>query len=294
MDGRHEGDRAPRRTARVLAVTVVLALAALPGLALAAQALGEDEAAVTVAPAVRVVRPAPWQAVRTGTPVDVLAEVAGSGACAVRWDDGTANEVVTARGGYCATSRVPARPGMYTVGVTVTGTDGTRREVRTLVVVHDGRGAVQAAGVTGVSPDGARFAVAAGHVPRTRRPAAAGDGDVVTPGGLRARVATVEWVVVTPERHAAVKGTAVGGDGTAYGFVVYSDDRRSDGPATAGAGGGERAPDRARVVVWPRSGGDHPGARPGTPTRDDRPGTSYDLDLARPAPLADGAVAVTR
>jgi len=285
MDGR-DGDQ-DGRVRRTLGVLVVAAALAAPGVAYAQGALTGDGGGGHAAPAVGVVHPAPWQAFHAGAAVDLLAEVAGSRdrTCEVRWDDGTDTEVVPATGGSCAATRVLTAPGMYTVSVSATGASGERTEARTLVVVYDPRaGTVTGHGVTGAPADAVRFAFEADYVPWRRMPAATGAGEFTAPGGAPARVRDVDWVVVTPERTAAVKGTAVTGDGTAYGFVVYGYDRSGHRSRDR-----QPRPDRVRLVVWPRSAGDHPGA---VTTRDDRPGTSYDLDLARPVALAAGAVDV--
>jgi hypothetical protein len=284
MDGRGDQEGRARRTVGAL---VVAALLAVPGVAYAQAALTGDDESGPTAPAVSVVRPLPWQAFRAGAAVDVRADVAGSRdrTCAVRWDDGTDTEAVPATGGGCATSRIMTRPGMYTVSVAATGASGEVTEARTLVVVYDPRsGAVTGQGVTGAPAAAGRFAFEADYVPWRRMPAATGAGAFTAPDGRPAQVREVDWVVVTPERTAAVKGTAVTGDGTAYGFVVYTYDRSGQRSRDAGP-----RPDRVRLVMWPRSAGDHPGV---ATIRDDRPGTSYDLDVARPIALAAGAVDV--
>jgi len=283
MDGRRDQDGRARRTVGAL---VVAALFAVPGVAYAQAALTADDAGEP-GPAVGVVRPLPWQTFRAGAAVDVVADVTGSRdeSCLVHWDDGSAAEAVPATGGSCAASRVVTRPGMYTVGVSATGASGEVTEVRTLVVVYDPRaGAVTGEGVTGTRDGAVRFAFDADYVPWRRMPAATGAGAFTAPDGRAARVRDVDWVVVTPERTAAVKGTAVAGDGTAYGFVVYTYDRSQHRTQDR-----LPRPDRVRLVMWPRAAGDHPGA---VTVRDDRPGTSYDLDAARPIALAAGAVDV--
>jgi hypothetical protein len=189
--------------------------AATPGAAAASGTAG------TTGP-VRLLEPAPWQAFRAGATVDVVATVDTS-SCTVVWHDGTA-ETVPARRGTCAASRVVHRPGVYAVSVTAPGAV-TGSPVP--VVAYDPHaGPARGSGVT----DGIRYSVEAGYVPWRRSPAATGAGAFDLPGGLSARVAGVDWVLVTPERTTAVRGTAVATDGTSYGFVLYGD----------GGGGGDR------------------------------------------------------
>jgi hypothetical protein len=196
---------------RVAGVLVLAALFALPGLAYARAGLTAD----TPPPPsheVRLVEPAPWGAFRAGAAVGVVAAVRGP-TCTVAWDDGTAPEALPTRRGVCATARVVDRPGMYTVSVATPAA-----EVRVPVVVYDPHaGPARGSGVTG----GFRYSVEAAYVPWRKAPAPTGAGAFEGPAGLSARVAAVDWVLVTPDRTTAVKGTAVSPDGTAYGFVLY-------------------------------------------------------------------------
>ena len=209
-----------RRLAGVLVLAAVFSLpaaqfarAGLTGAATPAAAAGAPTA--SAAGDVRLLEPAPWQAYRAGGRVDVVAATAAA-SCTVVWHDGTA-ETVPAQRGACAASRVVDRPGLYAVSVTAPG-DVAGTPVP--VVAYDPHaGPARGSGVTG----GIRYSVEAGYVPWRRSPAATGAGAFDGPGGLSARVAGVDWVLVTPERTTAVRGTAVATDGTAYGFVLYGD-----------------------------------------------------------------------
>jgi hypothetical protein len=208
------GGRAPRapRARRTAGVLVLASALSLPALAHARG--GPTGPAEAPARAVRLVEPQPWQAFRAGASVRVVA-LTGAATCTVGWDDGTSETLPTWRG-VCTASRVVRRPGLYTVRVAPA--DALDDEARAPVVVYDPHaGPARGSGET----DGVSYTVEAGYVPWRRTPAPAGTGTFEGPDGLSARVDGVEWVLVTPERTTAVKGTAVAADGTAYGFVLY-------------------------------------------------------------------------
>lgn len=216
------GDERRRRVAGVL---VLAAVFSLPALAYARTGLTADAAAPGSGPGARpagrarLVEPAPWQGFRAGAAVGVVAAVGRAPACTVVWDDG-ATATVPVRRGVCASSRVVHRPGVYAVSVAA---PGEVAGAAAPVVVYDPHaGSARGSGVT----DGIRYSVEAGYVPWRRTPAPAGSGTFDGPDGLSARVAAVDWVLVTPERTTAVRGTAVATDGTAYRFVVHG---RADG-----------------------------------------------------------------
>jgi hypothetical protein len=181
-----------RRTAGVLVLASALSLPALEH-----ARGGLTGPAEAPARAVRLVEPQPWQAFRAGASVRVVA-VTGAASCTVGWDDGTTETLPTWRG------VVPPGP--------------RGRRARAPVVVYDPHaGPARGSGET----DGVSYTVEAGYVPWRRTPAPAGTGTFEGPDGLSARVDGVEWVLVTPERTTAVKGTAIAADGTSYGFVLY-------------------------------------------------------------------------
>jgi hypothetical protein len=92
---------------------------------------------------------------------------------------------------------------------------------------------------------------------------------------VRLQSTGLEWLVVTPDRKVAVKGTGTlaGRDG-GYGFVMYAYDAD---------------PDRYRIVVWSLDEGPIPGAEL---AYDNQPGASFDVDMANPQPISAGSVAV--
>ena len=208
---RHPRSEHRRRVAGVLVLAVLFSL---PALAYARAGLTGGAAAPGAAGRVRLLEPAPWQAYRAGATVDVIATV-DAPSCTVVWDDGSA-ETVPARRGACVASHVVDRPGLYAVSVTAPG-DVAGTPVP--VVAYDPHaGPARGSGVS----HGIRYSVEAGYVPWRRAPAATGEGAFDGPEGLSARVTGVDWVLVTPERTTAVRGTAVTTDGTAtYAFVLF-------------------------------------------------------------------------
>jgi hypothetical protein len=208
---------------RVAGVLVLAAVFSLPALEYARAGPTTDAVAPPAATAtagaaagrVRLLEPAPWQAFRAGATVDVIAAVDGP-ACTVVWHDGAA-ETVPARRGSCAASRVVERPGVYAVSVTAPGAV-TGSPVP--VVAYDPHaGPARGSGVS----RGIRYSVEAGYVPWRRSPVPTGEGAFDGPGGLSARVAGVDWVLVTPGRTTALRGTAVTTEGAAYAFVLFGE-----------------------------------------------------------------------
>ncbi|MEV4473939.1 PKD domain-containing protein [Nonomuraea sp. NPDC049504] len=234
--------------------------------------------------------PAPWAVYRAGTQVDLAASFTDSGAndthtCKVTWDDG-AQESYAPISGSCDRPHTFEHPGMYTIDVTVTDDDGASDNAEVMVVVYDPDAGFVTAGSTIQSPAGAL----------SEDPAHTGKGsfqfnpkykphdDGPVPGGgkvsfgladsdLDLDATGLEWLVVTPDGKAAVKGTAkVGGD-SGYGFVLYGYDD----------------PDKLRMVVWRSSDGPVPG---NNLVYDSNRGTSYDLDQAEPQAITSGSVQV--
>ncbi|MEV1000966.1 hypothetical protein [Nonomuraea sp. NPDC050202] len=83
----------------------------------------------------------------------------------------------------------------------------------------------------------------------------------------------LEWLVITPDGKAAVKGTATVGGESGYGFVLYGYDD----------------PDKLRLVIWRSSDGPVPGD---TLVYDSSRGSSYDVDQAKPQAVTSGNVQV--
>jgi hypothetical protein len=220
MDGRIDPVERKRRSIGALIVAVLFAL---PLVAYAQQALLPG--ASGGAP-IRVLSPAPWAAFRAGGTVGVVAAVEAP-MCTVTWPDGARDKVV-AHDGVCRAAHEAPSPGVWSLTVATSGPTG---ETRLPVAVYD----PHAGEARGVGADGTfRVSFAAAYRPWRRTPEARGEGDLAGPGGLSGQVHAVDWVVVTPGT-TAVKGTAVTGDGTPYGFVAY--------------GSGD-APERLRLVVW--------------------------------------------
>jgi hypothetical protein len=84
----------------------------------------------------------------------------------------------------------------------------------------------------------------------------------------------IEWLVVTPDRKVALKGASRAPGRDDLGFVIYGD-------ATD--------PNRFRIVVWPLALNAFP---EDALVYDNRPGASYDLDVADPQPTAGGSIQV--
>ncbi|GAA3150541.1 hypothetical protein GCM10020001_087700 [Nonomuraea salmonea] len=235
--------------------------------------------------------PAPWAVYRAGTQVDLAASFTDSGAndthtCKVTWDDG-AQESYAPISGSCDRPHTFEHPGMYTIDVTVTDDDGASDNAEVMVVVYDPDAGFVTAGSTIQSPAGAL----------SEDPAHTGKGsfqfnpkykphdDGPVPGGgkvsfglagsdLDLDATGLEWLVVTPDGKAAVKGTAkVGGRQRVRVRPVRL--RRS----------GQTAHGRLAVVRRPRAG-EQPGLRqqPGHLLRPGPGGTAGDHLGQRPGP----------
>ncbi|BCJ48466.1 hypothetical protein GCM10010168_76080 [Actinoplanes ianthinogenes] len=234
--------------------------------------------------------PEPWSTHRTSSPVQLTAPYTDPGSndtqtCVVRWDDGTEDRY-PATGDSCDRAHTYAHAGMDTIAVTITDDDSDSGTDHTMIVVYDPDGGFITTGGWLNSPAGALTAEPALtdrlHVTLNPKYKPGDSGPVPGGGKVAARLqngrfdlasTALEWLVVTPDGKAAVKGVGTVNGEAGYGFVAYGYDD----------------PDRLRLVVWPLSAGDHPGA--GT-LYDNRPAGDYDLDIADPQPLDAGSVQV--
>ncbi|MFG1948761.1 PKD domain-containing protein [Nonomuraea sp. NPDC048826] len=232
-----------------------------------------DSALVRIAnaaPVLTLTGPRPWQVFRAGTPVPLTAGFTDRGTndshtCEVVWDDGDTDRY--AADGSCDRSHTFAAPGMYTIKVQVADDDGASDTAAVMVVVYD----PDAGFVTGSgSFEGGRFALNPQYGPHDEGPAPGHGRLKATLPDLAIGSTALEWLVVTPQGGAAVKG--VSGD---HGFVAYVTDE----------------PDRFRLVVWRLSDGPYPD---GDTVHDNREGASYDLDQADPPPSGNGSIRIHR
>jgi hypothetical protein len=232
-----------------------------------------DSAVLTlgnVAPDLTLSGPSPWQVFRVGDSVDLAASFTDPGendthTCTVDWDDGTGEEEFAAQGGACDRDRVFDEAGMYTIDLVVTDDDGGSDSSSVMVVVYDPRaGLLTGAGTV----DDATFAVA-GKYPTSGSDTPLGTLTFSAPtdeGRMAFTTTDAEWLVITPDGEAAMKGSA--GD---YGFVVY---------ATSG---------KFRAVVWPLASGDYPQS---AIVYDNVRDASFDIDDAEPHELQTGVTII--
>ncbi|MGI5273322.1 PKD domain-containing protein [Nonomuraea sp. CA-218870] len=222
------------------------------------------------APVLTLTGPRPWQVFRAGTEVPLTAGFTDTGAndshtCEVVWDDGSTDRY--AADGSCDRSHTFAAPGMYTIKVKVADDDGATDTAEVMVVVYD----PEAGFVTGSGAfEGGRFALNPQYGPHDEGPAPGHGRLKANLPDIVIESTALEWLVVTPQGGAAVKGAS--GD---HGFVAYLTDE----------------PDGFRLVVWRLSDGSHPA---GEIVYDNREGVSYDLDHADPPASDKGSVRIHR
>ncbi|OAH10238.1 DUF2599 domain-containing protein [Streptomyces jeddahensis] len=232
-----------------------------------------DRATVTVrnvAPTLDVTAPKEWDVHRVETEVPVVASFTDPGSndthtCKVTWDDGSTSDF-PAKDGRCETSHVYDHAGMDTVAVEVTDDDGGTDDAERMVVVYDPRaGLASGAGTLG---DGLGFTALAKYpTAGSTVPAGAVKLSVPTATGRHTIVSTdLDWLVITPDAKAAVKGRSA-----THGFLGYLESGRFRG------------------VTWPLTQGNTP---PAAPTYDSTPGASWDLDEAQPKPLRTGLTVI--
>ncbi|MGW8766107.1 DUF2599 domain-containing protein [Streptomyces sp. NPDC055815] len=232
-----------------------------------------DSATVTVrnvAPRLSLAGPKDWEVHRVGDTVRLTAPFTDPGSndthsCRVTWDDGTVDRFPATDGG-CSARHAFDKAGMDTIEVTVTDDDNGTDRGQSMVVVYDPRaGALIASGRLG---DGAKVTAAAKYpTAGSTKPVGAVVLDVPTGQGRTKLVSTrLDWLVITPDGKAAVKGRSAD-----HGFLGYVWNGK------------------VRGVVWPLSAGDVP---PEKTSYDSTPGASWDVDDAAPKPLTLGTTVI--
>ncbi|MGW5645230.1 endonuclease/exonuclease/phosphatase family protein [Saccharopolyspora sp. NPDC003752] len=222
-----------------------------------------------VAPKLTSQDPEPWSVFRVGTDVPFGASFTDPGendthTCSYEWDDPDAPEA-SGTSDSCEQGHAFSHAGMYTVRATVTDDDGGSDTTSMLVVVYDPTaGLLASAGTTG---DETFVASAKYPAEDSAKPL----GTYVLRAGSTQLVTTsFDWLVITPDGKAALRGTGTV-DGTEHGFLVY---------VTAG---------HFRTVTWPLSESENP---PADPEHDSNPGASYDVDEADPIPVPTGVTVI--
>ncbi|MFI6894974.1 DUF2599 domain-containing protein [Streptomyces sp. NPDC050256] len=232
-----------------------------------------DSATVTVrnvAPKLSLAGPKDWDVHRVGDTVRLKATFTDPGSndthtCEVTWDDGTVDRFPAADGN-CSTGHAFDVAGMDTIKVRVTDDDRGSDSGRSMVVVYDPRaGLLTAAGALG---DGAKVVAAAKYpTAGSTKPLGTVVLDVPDGQGRTKLVSTrLDWLVITPDGKAAVKGRSA-----THGYLGYARNGKFRG------------------VVWPLSAGDVP---PRNATYDSTPGASWDVDEAEPQPMALGVTVI--
>lgn len=240
-------------------------------------------AAPRSAPSVAITTPAAWQEVKAGQSVQLSASLSNTATsrntCRIVWDDGSSDSLATKS--TCARSHSYAQAGMYTVRVTATDSTGASGDAKVLVVVTDpNAGWVNIDGSTptplgSITSDPKATSSTWLHLDARYYPGRStptGEGKAWTPQTsfrMEGQKSTLQWLVVTPNKLVAAKGTVVR-DGTTYGFVIY---------------GRDGSPDAVRVVAWNQAAGQNPGA--GT-VIDTARGSSYDIDQTALVPMDSG------
>jgi endonuclease/exonuclease/phosphatase family metal-dependent hydrolase len=243
-----------------------------------------------VPPQVSVTGPVPWSVYRVGTPVGLQASFTDPGTndthtCKVNWNDGS-SESYQPSGGACDRGHTFAHAGMYTIKATVTDDDGGTSSGEVLVIVYDPDAGFVTVGAQFDSPAGALTAdpTATGKAHFEFNPKYKPSDEGPVPGGgklhfkldgtgLDLDATSMEWLVVTPDGKAAVKGTGTVAGQSGYGFVLYGYDD----------------PDKLRIVIWPLADSPIPG---GTPTYDNRRDAGFDVDVAEPQSITGGSVQI--
>jgi endonuclease/exonuclease/phosphatase family metal-dependent hydrolase len=254
-----------------------------------------DRTVVTVrnvAPTLTLTGPHPWQVFRAGTPVALTAAFTDPGSndthtCKVDWDDATTETYQPGAGRTCDRNHTFAHPGMFTIDVSVTDDDGGTGTGSVMVIVYDPDAGFVTAGTQIDSPAGALAdapnATGRAHSqfnpkyrPNEQGPVPSGGKvDFRLGSDFDLRSTALEWLVITPDDKAAIKGVGtVAGRSGEYGFVLYTYDAE---------------PDRYRLVAWPMATGTNPDDAD-VLTYDNGRGASFDLDEAEPQPTAGGSV----
>lgn len=218
-----------------------------------------------VAPKLTLRSPEDWDVHRVEDDVSVEATFTDPGSndthtCTTTWDDGSRSA--------CDKSHSFEHAGMFTTKTTVADDDGGSDSVDAMAVVYDPRAGL----LTGLgSVDGLGFTTIAKYVSASStKPVGTVTLDLPGKHGRHTIVSTdLEWLVITPDGKAAVKGRGVD-----HGFVGYAE-------------GG-----RFRGVVWPLSEGDVPPDDRGNLSHDTSPGASWDLDEAELKPVDAGLMVI--
>jgi PKD domain len=245
-------------------------------------------------PSLALTMPLPWQPFQAPAAVSLTAPITDPGAndthtCTINWDDGTPPETF-AQEGSCNRAHTFTAPGVYTIKVTVTDDDQRSATASGIVVVFDpGAGFVTGGGWIN-SPPGAYTPdpTVGGKVHFTmqaRYPA----GSTTPTGNVSVRLqdikltmdATVlDWLVVSPNGEAAVKGSGTLG-GQDVRFILYGYQGCGGNPAP----GCQPGTDKFRAVIWPAAQGTNP---TGPFIYDNVPGADLELADAGPQPLGGG------
>ncbi|MFD8078776.1 endonuclease/exonuclease/phosphatase family protein [Streptomyces sp. NPDC059718] len=234
-----------------------------------------------VAPTLHLTRPAPWSVSRAGRQTAIRATFTDPGSndthtCHVGWDGGGEADDFGAAAHSCNRSHAFSDPGMYDTSVSVADDDGGRDTAKVMLIVYDPTGGLLASAGTLASPRGmpaggadsgtASFAALAKYL-TTDSSSPQGMISFSLPGGPRLTSTALDWLVITPNGKAALKGSGRVDGKDGYGFLAYV------------------RPGRFRAVVWPLSRGTIP---PAAPLYDTRRGAGYDVDRADPQPVSAG------
>ncbi len=228
-----------------------------------------------VAPTLTIAAPSAWQVQRAGTSVKVTAPFTDPGTndthtCAIDWDDGT-TETFAATSSRCERAHTFAHAGMYTLAVTVTDDDGGASVRTVLFVVYDPNAGFVTGGGQIASQPGALIsdpaAAGRGHFQFHAMYHKRDEGPAPGNGKVQFRLdgttfdfasTHLDWLVVTQDGKAAIKGAGTLADKSGFGFVLYAYDANDD---------------KYRLVAWPLTAGSVP---PEIPNYDSHRGGNLD------------------
>lgn len=211
-----------------------------------------------VAPSVTITTPTEGQLFSNGATVAVSATVSDPGvndthSCSIDFGAGAQPGTMTA--GVCSGSGQLSLPGVYTITVVATDTDGASGQASVMVVVY-GEGSVSGGGWID-SPAGAYAAdpslsgkASFGFTSQYKKGATVPTGTShfqFHAGGLSVQSIAYDWLVVNQgntnaqfKGTATVNGAATNAAGDPYRFMIWA---------------GDGAPDTFRIRVWTESGG---------------------------------------
>lgn len=247
-------------------------------------------------PSIAITQPPPWQQFQAPAAVSLTAPITDPGAndthtCTINWDDGSPPETF-AHGGNCDRTHTFTAPGVYTVTVTVTDDDQRTASASDIVVVVDPTAGFVTGGGWIDSPPGAYTPdpSVGGKVHFTMQ-AKYPAGATTPTGNISVRIqdihldmdaGSLDWLVVSPNGEAAVKGSGTLG-GQDVRFILYGYQGCGGNPAP----GCQPGSDRFRAVIWPAA----QGATPTAPfIYDNVPGADLELADANPQPLGGGNI----